>query len=139
MPSINDLYPSKWLVAADLSGPTAVTIERVTVETMKGQDGKADEPKPIVFFSELSKGLVCNKTNARTIATFYGDDTDDWCGEKITIYPTKVSWGSKMVDAIRVDTKLPKRAKKGQPEPVAARPAPSDDVVDVDDDEDPPF
>lgn len=124
MPSINDLFPSKWLAAADLKGAaTVVTIEKVDLETMKGQDGKPDELKPVVFFHEFEKGMVCNKTNATTISTFYGDDTDDWIGEWVTLFPTKVQFGTKMVDALRVDTKLPKKAKPNiAPAPVQAAP-----------------
>jgi len=132
MPSINDLFPSKWLTAADLKGQSmAVTIEKIELETMKGRDGKPDETKPVVFFEELDKGMVCNKTNAGTIGKFYGDNTDDWIGERITIFPTKVNYGKELVDAIRVDTQLPRKpkkngtpasAKQAEPEPEPSAP-----------------
>lgn len=112
MPEINDLFPSKWLVAADLEGkPCVLTIKKIEIETMKGRDGKADEIKPIVFFEEAEKGMVCNKTNATTISKLYGTNTDDWIGERITLFPTKVTWGKELVDAIRVDTVLPRKPK----------------------------
>ena len=111
MANINDVYPSKWLVAADIPGPTIVTIRKAEIQRFKGQDGKADEDKVIVQFDRYEKAMVCNKTNATTIASFYGEDTDDWIGERITIFPTKVQWGARLVDAIRVDTKLPKKDK----------------------------
>ncbi len=110
MPSISNFYPAKWLTAADLSERGLVlTIGDVTLEKMS--DGNE---KPVISFVEHEKGLVCNKTNAKTIAKLYGDDTDDWSGQQITIYPTKVDFKGERVDAIRVNHKKPKPLPKGK-------------------------
>jgi hypothetical protein len=39
----------------------------------------------VVYFQGKQKGLVTNKTNANNIAALYGDDTDDWIGQKIML------------------------------------------------------
>jgi hypothetical protein len=54
------------------------------------------------------------------------DETDDWAGHQIILYPTKVDFSGRRVDAIRVDhpskneTKAPAETRK---------PAASDDDI----------
>ena len=103
---MSEAFPSKFLSAADLQGrEVSVIIEKVVIETV-GQGDDAG-PKPIVYFKGKQKGLVLNKTNAGEISHAFGDDSDDWIGGEIIIFPTRVDLGGKMVDAIRV--KIPPR------------------------------
>ena len=105
---VNDLYPSKWLAAADLDdADMVVTIDRIQIEELA--EGKE---KPVLYFNELSKGLVTNVTNMKTIAALYGDETDDWQGMQITLFPTYVAFEGKQVECIRVKPKKPKVAVK---------------------------
>lgn len=61
-------YQSPWLKAEDLQGrPVAVTIEKVTVEDIRQRDGSR-EPRVVVAFRGKSKRLICNKTQAMTLA-----------------------------------------------------------------------
>jgi hypothetical protein len=104
MPSINDVYQSKWLVAADLKNKSVtLTIERATVGTV-GQGAEA-KPQIILDFMEHEKPLGLNKTNSKTIADCYGDDYDGWIGESIVIFPTQVDYEGSLRDAIRVNKK----------------------------------
>jgi hypothetical protein len=97
-------FPSKYLRAADLQGrDVTVTIERVEMA-----DIGDDDPKPVVYFKGKEKGLVLNKTNAGTIADTLGDETDDWTGAAIVIFPTKTDYQGKRVDAIRL--RVPRQA-----------------------------
>ena len=65
--NINKAFPSKYLKASDFDDvDTSCTIKRVAMEHI-GQD-KDEPPKPIVYFEEMDKGLVCNKTNPSAIA-----------------------------------------------------------------------
>lgn len=101
MPKMNQMFPSKWLAAADLNDADAtLTIKAVEEETV-GQGDEA-ERKWVVYFNEVGKGLVLNKTNANSISSCLGDDTDDWIGRKVVLYPTQVQFSGKMVEAIRV-------------------------------------
>ena len=94
---LDELYPSKHLAAADLAGKDCqLIISGVSVERL------GEEEKPVIAFQRAKKTFVLNKTNARMIAALYGDDTDDWIGKTITLYPTKVDIQGKIVDAIRV-------------------------------------
>ena len=60
--------------------------------------------KPILTFSGTDKTWAANKTNRTQIALAYGDEMDNWIGKTIILYPTKVSFGDKMVEATRVRT-----------------------------------
>ena len=125
--NLNDAFPSKYLKAGDLpeEGSQTVTIEKIGLEEV----GRDKQTKPVIYFEELDRGLVCNKTNARTIARALGsEDFDDWIGRKIALYRADVDFQGEMVEAIRV--RLPKA-----PAPLRkASTVPSDD-----EDEDIPF
>lgn len=99
---INAIYSGNSLKAADLQGaePT-VTIE--SIEVKQFDDGN----KIIIKFQGKEKTFVCNKTNANRIASAYGSNTDNWLGQKITLYTDQVDFQGKLVDAIRVKVKKP--------------------------------
>lgn len=106
MPKISDAFPSKWLRAEEIDEAGEIlTIRRVQYEEVAH-----NEEKLICYFTKGDKGLVLNKTNASTIADLYGDDTDDWEGQSITLYPTEVLFNQKMVRAIRIRSRKPKAA-----------------------------
>jgi hypothetical protein len=144
MPSINDLYPSNYLKAADLNGEEwNVTIERIE---MSEPMGDKKEVKPVLYFRGADKGMVLNKTNATKIATAYGDDTDDWVGKPIVLFPDKVNFQGEMRDALRV--RIPPRGSRtvgapgggntyskarGDDFPGDRRPAPRNKDGDIDD------
>jgi len=47
--------------------------------------------------------MVCNKTNARTIARVLGsEEFDEWIGKQISLYRCEVDFQGDMVDSIRV-------------------------------------
>ena len=104
---IGKAFPSNYLKADDLEDRDwPVTIKRVAIESI-GQ-GEDKQPKPIVYFEELEKGLVCNKTNATIIEKMYGDETDAWTGKRITLWPNHdVEFKGELVSAIRVRSKAP--------------------------------
>jgi len=82
----HEAYPSKYLKAADLSGPTRATVGRVAHETM--QDGKL---KPVIFFEGFPKGCVVNATNADVLYALAGTDDDaDWPGLNVELFSEMV-------------------------------------------------
>lgn len=137
MANINDAFPSKYLSASDLGGRSAtVTIANARVE----QIGKGAEagPKIVLQFVGKQKLFVCNKTNAKTIASLHGDDTEDWLGKSITIAPREVEFQGNMVWSIRVSLQRPAEAEAVQVAPkavkavrAAAAPAPQADHDDI--------
>lgn len=132
MPKVSEMMPSKWLRASDVDEDGVVmTIKSVEEETI-GQGANAED-KWVLYFKEVEKGLVLNKTNMTTIAKLCGDDTDDWPGKRITLYSTETLFEGKTVECVRIKSKAPKAekaAKNGKAEPVAA---------DSEDDSDIPF
>ena len=103
---LSDAFPSRFLKADDLNGKNViVTIEGATIEEI-GQ-GQNKEQKLIVAFVGKEKALVCNKTNANTIAKLWGDDTDMWIGKKVTLMAREVEFQGEMVLSIRVSLTKP--------------------------------
>src|SRR5262245_20329528 len=94
---ISSAFPSTYLKAADLQDRNiTVTIDRVEMEDI------GSDHKPVIYFQGKEKGLVLNRTNSNNIAAVYGDETADWAGKEITLYPTIVDFQGRSVDAIRV-------------------------------------
>lgn len=95
---IGEAFPGSYLKASDLGGKRiGVTIDAVHIENI-GSDNK-----PVLYFQGKEKGLVLNKTNANMISEIVGsDETDEWQGHRVALYPTKVDFQGKRVDAIRV-------------------------------------
>ena len=103
MPSVDNLFPSSFLKAADLGSKTwPLVIDRLEIQEM--DDGKR---KPVVFFEKAEKGLVLNKTNANRIAYALGKDTDGWRGKTIKLHVEPVDFKGDIVDAIRVVMEKP--------------------------------
>lgn len=132
MPRMSDAFPSKYL-AADVDirdqddGGTILTISGSEI-VLVGQ-GEDASHKPVLYFEEVNKGLVLNKTNANVLtAMFKSDDTDDWIGKQIKLYSKDVEYQGKMVRGIRVNSRPPAPA---QP---AARQMPVPPVEPGDDD-----
>src|SRR5262249_29773226 len=96
--TINDLFPSNFLKAADLKGQRRiVTITKITREEI----GKSKERKAVVYFTEAKKGL--NKTNAVKIARVTGsEDYTRWPGKKIALIAIEVEFKADLTRAIRV-------------------------------------
>ena len=117
------LFPGKYLRASDLKGmDVTLTMSRdkeVSREELRMQGG-LKQKKPVLYFEETKesarrkgedeKRLALNKTNAATIAGLYGNDTADWPGKRITLYPTRTQCGGKEVDCIRIRDKAPEEA-----------------------------
>jgi hypothetical protein len=54
---------------------------------------------------------VLNKTNTEVLEEAFGD-SEDWPGHKTKIYSTKVDFGGKRVDGLRIEPIVPKSALK---------------------------
>ena len=95
MPALNDMYPSKYLKAEDLRGKDGkgwreyqLTVKNVGLEEMGGE---SNEKKWVLHFEKAEKGLVLNRTNAQTLADAYGDESDEWLGQKVVLFVMTVT------------------------------------------------
>lgn len=115
----HDVFPGKYLKAADLNGSTpTVTIAKVVMEEV------GDGMKPICYFVGKEKGLVLNKTNFSAIEDLAGEeDTDNWPGAKIMLITAKVEFQGKRVPAIRIEAPA-----GAAPRPVPVQTQADDDI-----------
>ncbi len=147
------LFPKKYLHALDLRGHDVdLTIREVGRESVYRKRG--DEMLPIIYFVETAakaektgddeKRMICNVTNADSIADLHGTEVENWVGKRITIYAMPYS-KSPHGFAIRIRPVVPpvkgKEYKQGDPapDPVNDPPAstPADDyTAGLDDDHD---
>ena len=125
---LGEAFPGQYIKAADLQGKrVVVVIEDVRMEDIGG------EQKPVIHFRNKDRGMVLNRTNANAIADILGsDETDEWTGKAILLYPTRVDFQGKRVDAIRVDAAPPSSQRPAAaPKPVPApEPAPEFEATD---------
>lgn len=120
MADYRTMYDRNYLYAYDLAGKeVTLTIDEVKASELQGSDGKKQK-KPTVFFRELrqrqpadNRSLVLCKTNGKTIAAMYGNDTKEWIGKRITLYAAMVSSFGSTVEAIRIRPTVPKAKANG--------------------------
>jgi hypothetical protein len=130
----DDIFPSKYLKAADLKGnPHVVTIERAPFETLKSLDGQETQ-KIVLYFAKATKSLPLNLTNFDSVCDATGQfDTEDWLGQQIDVYPSRTLMGGKTVDCIRI------RAPSASRPAAAAAPPPPPPLATADMDDEIPF
>lgn len=141
MPDFRSMYDSNYLYAFDLKGrDVTVTIKSVAAAKVRNAD-KKEQKKPIVFFRESKdpRGLVLCKTNGKTVAAMYGNDTDAWIGKRVTLFATNVDAFGQTVEAIRIRPMIPKAtAKVGEFADAPEAPAPeAPDHAEVDEPREP--
>jgi hypothetical protein len=98
----SEVFPSKFLKAADLGGkPREVEIKRAPQEELGSGDDK--EIKTVLYFNDgVTKPLPLNMTNWDSVAAIAGDDTIDWPGHCIELYPDKTLLRGVITDCIRI-------------------------------------
>ena len=109
------VFPSRYLKAVDLKGePRIVEIDHAPLEILKNSKGE-DQRKIVLYFTQAKKSLPLNMTNFDSVAAICGDDTEEWSGKKIELFPTTTQMGGEIVDCVRI-----RRPKiKGQSPPKA--------------------
>jgi hypothetical protein len=125
----DEVFPSKYLKAADLKGKAYVaTIESAPYETLQSLDGKETQ-KIVLHFKNAEKTLPLNVTNFDAVCDATGcSDTEDWPGQRIELYPTRTTMGGKAVDCIRI---RPPSASRQKPAAVPPPPPPADEGSDA--------
>lgn len=105
--NVNSLFPSKFVAASDLlNQDCTVTIAGIKKEAV-GQD---EEERPVLYFAGYVKGMVLNRTNAKRISAFYGQEVEAWIGKPITLYPSETEFAGETVPCIRVRQQPPATA-----------------------------
>jgi hypothetical protein len=128
MPRRNDIFPARFIKAADLGDTEpVVTVSKVEIEDV------GDDRKAVCYFVGKKKGLVLNATNFDRIALVAGtDEIDEWLGVKVQLYTEPVTFNGKTAPAIRVKAvkKQPVlQAQDPRPAPPDTDPPPVDDEI----------
>jgi hypothetical protein len=88
---ISEKYASKYLKAEHLQGRTVrVQITHVEEDVEMGEE---KEKKDVVHFKGRWRPLVLNVTNAKSLAEILGDDSADWVGGNVVLYPVETQTG----------------------------------------------
>jgi hypothetical protein len=109
---VTQLVPGRYLEALDCGdsvGDTiAVTIDRVAIEHV----GQEQQPKGIVYFRELDRPMILNRTNAKAISGLFGGETDDWTGKTIRLVRSETTYAGRPCACIRIsEAPASKRSK----------------------------
>ena len=131
MATRDEVFPSKYLKAADLGGkPITVLIERADEETLKTPEGREDV-KTVLSFKGAKKTLPLNMTNWDSVAEITGEgDTARWPGHALELYPTTTTMQGKTVPCIRIRAPAQRELPKAKP-PAPTPPPVRDDLDDV--------
>jgi len=99
---IQQMFPNRYTAGADLHGKPVVTrIREVMREQMKPGGGPVVN-KWVVYFDGLGKGVVLSRELAEQIADAVGsDDTADWPGKRLTLYPEMLLVGGRALLCIK--------------------------------------
>jgi hypothetical protein len=125
MATLDEAFPSKYLKASDLNGEElTVKIIKSQLETLKTLDGR-ENTKVVLYFHKQQKSLPLNRTNFESVQDVTGEnDSDDFPGHDVTLYPTTTTMGGKVMDCIRVKSpeQGPLLAKPAKKKPAQAAP-----------------
>ena len=78
--------------------------------------GSDAEKKTVLYFRNGVKPMPLNMTNWDAVAAIAGDDTEDWPGHRLELYPTTTELKGKVVDCIRIRAPRQKEQKpKAEP------------------------
>ena len=116
--SYDDLYPGRFLKAADLKGgKVTLRIRDVRTEMLADEKG-GEKIKAVVAFHQTDKALVLCKTNGICLREMFGRELSAWIGKRVTIFPMSNVfkgndairiWGSPEIEADReVEILLPR-------------------------------
>jgi hypothetical protein len=131
----SDFDQSKYLKAADIGevgSEKRVKIKAVTKET---DVGERQETKACVWFTNLDKGLLLNKTNLRVLQGAFGNIMNAWPGKIAVLYVIMDNFRGKMTPSVRVRIPPPKEAHKAPVSPPKPPKPPADEDDGFDDPE----
>jgi hypothetical protein len=130
----DELFPSKYLKAADLAGkPWVLKIKAAPIETLKDMRG-GESRKCVLHFVGVKKSMPLNMTNFVSVAEIAGDDTDMWPGHEVQLYPSRTQMAGETVDCVRIRkppepglSLVSSRAPAPAPKPAPTVPATTDE------------
>jgi hypothetical protein len=129
----HEVFPSKYLKAVDLNGKAiCVTIEKAPLEILKNPEGK-QEAKTVLHFVKGTKMLPLNQVNWDSVAEICGDDTEEWPGKGIELYPWTTEVKGKTTPCIRVRAPEQRELPTANPKKAVKKPEPPSLSYEMDD------
>jgi hypothetical protein len=130
------LTPSKYIKSSSFAGkePT-LTIASVRLEELEKDDG-TKETKGVVEFKERSRQpphgpllWLLNVTNAKSLITMFGKETDTWANKRVTLYAQPMKVQGEDTTGIRVrgspdierDVRFMMKLRKRKPQEIVLR------------------
>lgn len=101
----------------------------VTIKTAEEVNFPSGDTVPVLSFLELEQKLTLNKTRIKKLVELLGDDTDEWIGQKISLFQVDVQYQGKIMPGVAVAGPPKKKT--------SAEKAKADVKFDEADDEDP--
>jgi hypothetical protein len=86
--------------------------------------------KPVLTFSNGMK-FSLNKTNVGTLIEAWGDESDDWIGEKVELYAGTIRFKNEDQPAVLVQALARAAGEKKVKPPKPTKDGPSSDINDV--------
>lgn len=116
---LSDMFPRKYASGEDLGGKAVtLTIASVRTEKMRPQPNAPQQTKYVVHLENATKGVILSRTLAYQIANIAGsEETTDWTGKRITLYPQPMTVAGKKRVAIRA--RAPKPGNGTAPPPAS--------------------
>jgi hypothetical protein len=100
MTKASSLYGS-FISADDIKEPTPVTISECHVSEFT-KEGQGTSRKVVLEFDDFPGRLAVNKTNGLVLIEKFGDETDLWIGQQITLTVETVLFKGKKVPGVRI-------------------------------------
>ena len=100
----NEVFKGKFFKADDVGSERGDHIELV-IDGIKLEEvgfGDNREERAVVYFKNHDKKLVLNSTNWDTLAEFFGDESDNWSGEKVSVFRDITNFAGKRVACLRI-------------------------------------
>ncbi len=121
------MFDRPYLGAYDLPEGRDVIVTIEDIKQGEVQNGTKKDKKPIITLRGKEKKLICNATNAKTIARMYGNNVESWIGKRVSLYISETnSQGGEIVPCIRIRPQPP-QSKQAAPEPESIESALSDE------------
>ncbi len=100
---LTQMFPKRYATGSDFQGKAlTLTVARVASEKMHPQANAPETEKWVLYFNETKKGVILNRTLAFQIAEILGsDETEEWVGKSITLFPQPMNVAGRSVIAIR--------------------------------------
>jgi len=123
---------SKYLNGTSLGEIGSEKRVKIKIVTKETNVGKKQETKACVWFTNIDKGLLLNKTNLRTLQGAFGDNMENWPDKIVVLFSILVSVEGKMEPGLRVKIPPPKDNSYTAPAP---KPTPTKKPIEDEDDD----